>query len=46
MSGAGIMDLLDQSFPFVDDTFAGPFGLLAGLTDALRRNPYDNCRQW
>ena len=42
MPGAGIMDLLDQSYPFVDDTFAGPFGLLACLTDALRRNPYDN----
>ena len=42
MPGAGIMDLLDQSYPFVDDTFAGPFGLLAGLTDALRRNPYDS----
>ena len=41
MPGHTIMDLLDESYPFVGDGFVGPFGLLAYLTDDLRRNPYD-----
>ncbi|MCY4483999.1 MAG: hypothetical protein OXC12_14075 [Spirochaetaceae bacterium] len=41
MPGDTIMDLLDESYPFVGDGFVGPFGLLAYLTDDLRRNPYD-----
>ena len=41
MPGDTIMDLLDESYPFVGDGFTGPFGLLAYLTDDLRRNPYD-----
>ena len=41
MPGDTIMDLLDESYPFVGDGFVGPFGLLAYLTDDLRRSPYD-----
>ena len=42
MPGTTIMDLLDQSYAYVGETLAGPFGLLAALTDELRLNPYDN----
>lgn len=39
--GAGIMDVLDGSWRWVQEVFVGPFGLLAYLTDELRRHPYD-----
>jgi ribonucleoside-diphosphate reductase beta chain len=41
LSGDGIMDVLDGSWQFIQETFVGPFGLLAYLTDDLRREPYD-----
>ena len=41
LEGEGIMDVLDASWPYIQETFVGPFGLLAYLTDDLRRNPYD-----
>src|SRR6185437_6115923 len=41
LEGDGIMDILDGSWPFIQETFVGPFGLLAYLTDDLRRDPYD-----
>lgn len=41
LQGADIMAVLDQSFPWVQETFVGPFGLLAYQADELRRNPYD-----
>ena len=41
LEGDGIMDILDGSWPYIQETFVGPFGLLAYLTDDLRHNPYD-----
>jgi ribonucleoside-diphosphate reductase beta chain len=41
LKGDDIMDILDASFPWVAETFVGPFGLLAYQADELRRNPYD-----
>jgi ribonucleoside-diphosphate reductase beta chain len=41
LEGDGIMEVLDGSWPFIQETFVGPFGLLAYLTDDLRRDPYD-----
>jgi ribonucleoside-diphosphate reductase beta chain len=41
LDGEGIMDVLDGSWPYIQETFVGPFGLLAYLTDDLRRDPYD-----
>jgi ribonucleoside-diphosphate reductase beta chain len=41
IEGADIMEVLDKSFPWVQETFVGPFGLLAYQADELRRNPYD-----
>jgi ribonucleoside-diphosphate reductase beta chain len=41
LEGEGIMEVLDGSWPFIQETFVGPFGLLAYLTDDLRRDPYD-----
>lgn len=36
-----LMDVLDQSFEWVGETFIGPFGLLAYQADALLKNPDD-----
>ena len=41
LEGDGIMDILDASWPYIQETFVGPFGLLAYLTDDLRRDPYN-----
>lgn len=41
MEGDGIMDVLDGSWQYIQEVFVGPFGLLAYLTDDLRRRPYD-----
>jgi ribonucleoside-diphosphate reductase beta chain len=41
LQGDNIMDILDASFPWVAETFVGPFGLLAYQADEVRRNPYD-----
>ena len=41
IEGADIMEVLDRTFPWVQETFVGPFGLLAYQADELRRNPYD-----
>ena len=41
IEGADIMEVLDKTFPWVQETFVGPFGLLAYQADELRRNPYD-----
>ena len=41
LRGDDIMDILDASFPWVSETFVGPFGLLAYQADEVRRNPYD-----
>jgi ribonucleoside-diphosphate reductase beta chain len=41
LEGADMMEILDKSFPWVQETFVGPFGLLAYQADELRRNPYD-----
>ncbi len=41
LKGDDIMDILDASFPWVSETFVGPFGLLAYQADEVRRNPYD-----
>ena len=35
------MSVLDASFPWVSETFVGPFGLLAYQADEVRRSPYD-----
>lgn len=37
----GIMDMLDQSYQWISETFVGPFGLLAYQAEELRRDPYD-----
>jgi ribonucleoside-diphosphate reductase beta chain len=41
IEGDGIMDILDASWPYIQETFVGPFGLLAYLTDDLRLDPYN-----
>jgi ribonucleoside-diphosphate reductase beta chain len=41
LQGDGIMAILDASFPWVSETFVGPFGLLAYQADEVRKNPYD-----
>ena len=41
LGGDDIMAVLDASFPWVSETFVGPFGLLAYQADEVRRNPYD-----
>jgi ribonucleoside-diphosphate reductase beta chain len=41
LQGNDIMDILDASFPWVSETFVGPFGLLAYQADEIRKNPYD-----
>ena len=41
IEGNDIMEVLDKTFPWVQETFVGPFGLLAYQADELRRNPYD-----
>src|SRR5246127_2540786 len=41
LEGNDIMSVLDASFPWVAETFVGPFGLLAYQADEVRRNPYD-----
>jgi ribonucleoside-diphosphate reductase beta chain len=41
LEGDDIMDILDASFPWVSETFVGPFGLLAYQADELRQNPSD-----
>jgi ribonucleoside-diphosphate reductase beta chain len=41
IDGDGIMDVLDGSWQYIQEVFVGPFGLLAYLTDDLRRRPYD-----
>ena len=41
LPGDDIMAVLDASFPWVSETFVGPFGLLAYQADEVRRNPYD-----
>jgi ribonucleoside-diphosphate reductase beta chain len=41
LEGDGIMDVLDASWPYIQETFVGPFGLLAYLTDDLRKDPYN-----
>ena len=39
LPGDTIMDVLDNSYPWVSELFAGPFGLLAYLADDLTRDP-------
>ena len=41
LQGDDIMAILDASFPWVSETFVGPFGLLSYQADEVRRNPYD-----
>ncbi len=41
LHGDDIMAILDASFPWVSETFVGPFGLLAYQADEVRRNPFD-----
>jgi ribonucleoside-diphosphate reductase beta chain len=41
MDGDTIMEVLDGSWKYIQETFVGPFGLLAYLSDDLRRRPYD-----
>ena len=41
LEGDDIMAVLDASFPWVSETFVGPFGLLAYQADEVRQNPYD-----
>lgn len=41
LDGQDVMAVLDQSFPWVSETFVGPFGLLAYQAEELRQNPYD-----
>jgi ribonucleoside-diphosphate reductase beta chain len=41
LEGDGIMEILDGSWPYIQETFVGPFGLLAYLTDDLRQDPYN-----
>lgn len=41
VDGAGAVSLLDNTFPLVQETFVGPFGLLAFQAEELRRDPSD-----
>ncbi|HEY1704079.1 MAG TPA: ribonucleotide-diphosphate reductase subunit beta [Trebonia sp.] len=41
LDGEDMMAVLDKSFPYVQETFVGPFGLLAYQAEELRQNPYD-----
>jgi ribonucleoside-diphosphate reductase beta chain len=41
LEGDDIMAILDASFPYVSETFVGPFGLLAYQADEVRQHPYD-----
>lgn len=41
LDGDSIFDILDASYPYISETFAGPFGLLAYQADEVRRNPHD-----
>lgn len=41
VQGTDVMAVLDETFPWVQETFIGPFGLLAHQAEDLRRNPYD-----
>src|ERR1700758_4722974 len=41
IEGNDIMEVLDKTFPWVQETFVGPFGLLAYQADEVRQNPYD-----
>jgi ribonucleoside-diphosphate reductase beta chain len=41
LGGKDIMEVLDASFPWVSETFVGPFGLLAYQADEVRRYPDD-----
>jgi ribonucleoside-diphosphate reductase beta chain len=41
LQGDDIMDILDASFPYVSETFVGPFGLLAYQADEVRQHPFD-----
>jgi ribonucleoside-diphosphate reductase beta chain len=41
LPGESLQEVLDASFHHVSETFVGPFGLLAYLTDELRRDPED-----
>ncbi len=45
VEGDTIMDVLDHSYQWLTETFAGPFGLLAYLADDLRQNPEDPHRR-
>jgi ribonucleoside-diphosphate reductase beta chain len=39
LEGEGIMGVLDASYEWVSEVFVGPFGLLAYLADAVRKDP-------
>ncbi|WP_219418302.1 ribonucleotide reductase [Pseudonocardia nigra] len=39
LPGDDLQDVLDASFPYISETFVGPFGLLAYQADELRRDP-------
>jgi len=43
--GETIMEVLDNSYQWLTETFVGPFGLLAYLADDLRQNPDDPHRR-
>lgn len=41
LAGESIGDVLDASYPYISETFVGPFGLLAYQADEIRRRPDD-----
>ncbi len=41
VEGDSLFDVLDASFPYITETFVGPFGLLAYQADELRLRPND-----
>jgi ribonucleoside-diphosphate reductase beta chain len=41
LPGESVQEVLDASFPYVSETFVGPFGLLAYQADELRADPED-----
>jgi ribonucleoside-diphosphate reductase beta chain len=41
VEGESILDVLDASYEYISETFAGPFGLLAYQADEVRRRPDD-----
>jgi ribonucleoside-diphosphate reductase beta chain len=43
--GESILDVLDASYGYVSETFAGPFGLLAYQADDLRKDPENPARR-